>query len=56
MLKKPFSILQEPNKNIGQLITLKGKSDRELFCLHLLSVFVAVLSAVEHQILPDVIQ
>lgn len=56
MLKILFSLIQEPNKNRGQLITLKGKSDRELFCLHLLSVFVVALSALEHQILLDVVQ
>lgn len=53
MLKILFSIIQEPNKNTGQFITLKGKSDRELFYLHLFSVFVAALSALEHQILLD---
>lgn len=56
MLKTLFSIIQEPNKNTGQLITLKGKSETEPFCLHLLSVFVAVLSALEHQILLHVVQ
>lgn len=44
------------NKTTGQPIIWKGKSERELFCLHFLSMLVAALSAQEHQILLDVVQ
>lgn len=56
MLKILFSIIQESNKTTGQPVTLKAKSERELSCLHLLSMLVAALSAQEHQILLDVLQ
>lgn len=51
MLKIPISIIQKCNKTTGLPITLKGESERELFCLHLLSIFEAALRAQKYQIL-----